>query len=49
MSKSYENKMMGTATAEQDFFFPEYGITIKATSREEAEKKLQEIINQNKK
>lgn len=27
-----------------DFFFPEYSITIKASSQEEAESKLQEII-----
>lgn len=31
---------------EKSFFFPDYGVTIKATSKEEAEQKLLEIIKQ---
>lgn len=32
----------------EDFFFPEQGITVSATSREEADIKLKEILKVNK-
>lgn len=32
-------------TQEQGFFYPEYGVTINAKTQEEADQKLQEIIN----
>lgn len=57
MGKKYENKMMQTETIPntsvtpvqtQKYVFTDLQIVIEATSREEAEKKLSEIIKSNK-
>lgn len=57
MLEASENKMMkkgATKAAEADivetsFFYPEHSITVTATSQEEANKKVLEIINKNNK
>lgn len=55
MGKSYKNKEMMSAeesveitTSELSFFFPRHSVTIKAASREEAEKKLKVLISNKK-
>lgn len=41
-----QNKMISKEEAKtKEFFFPDYQITVTATSQEEAEQKLAEIIN----
>jgi translation initiation factor 2 alpha subunit (eIF-2alpha) len=40
-----QNKMISKEEVKtKDYFFPDYGITVTATSQEEAEQKLSEII-----
>lgn len=58
IDKTTPNKMMTEDQAKttdvvdtpitQDYFFPDYGITIPATSLEEAQGKLKEQLNLNK-
>lgn len=46
MQEKASNKMMTKEEAKtKEFFYPDYGITITATSQEEADVKLSEIIN----
>lgn len=45
MIKKSQDKMIKTEDTLQKFFFPEYSVTIEATSQEEALEKLQDIIN----
>ncbi len=41
-----QNKMIEKKDVKtKDFFFPDYGITVSASTQEEAEQKLSEIIN----
>jgi translation initiation factor 2 alpha subunit (eIF-2alpha) len=41
-----QNKMISKEEVKtKDYFFPDYQITVSATSQEEAEQKLSEIIN----
>lgn len=41
-----QNKMVNKEEVKtKDYFFPDYQITVSATSQEEAEQKLSEIIN----
>jgi hypothetical protein len=41
-----QNKMIKKEEVKQkDYFFPDYGITVSASTQEEAEQKLSEIIN----
>lgn len=41
-----QNKMIKKEEVKQkDYFFPDYQVTVSASSIEEAEQKLQEIIN----
>lgn len=40
-----KNKMIAKEDAKQKYFFPDYGVTVEASSQEEAEKELLEIIN----
>ena len=41
-----QNKMISKEEVKtKDYFFPDYQITVSATSKEEAEQKLAEIIN----
>lgn len=41
-----QNKQIGKEEVKtKDYFFPDYQITVSATSQEEAEQKLSEIIN----
>lgn len=57
MLEASENKMMkkaSTKTAEAEvvetsFFYPDHSITVTATSQEEADKKVLDIINKNNK
>ena len=44
MIEKAQNKVMKKEET-KEFFFPDYGITVTATSMEEAEQKLSEIIN----
>jgi hypothetical protein len=46
MINESENKEVSTL---QDYVFPDHGVTVQATSHDEAVKKLEEIINKNKK
>jgi len=48
--KDFENKKINVDinSSLQEFFFPEYQITVKADSLENAQKKLLEIINNKK-
>ena len=54
MIKEAQNKIIGEKinvdinSSTKDFFFPEYQITVKADSLENAQKKLLEIINNKK-
>ncbi|MBI5071831.1 hypothetical protein HZB93_03005 [Candidatus Falkowbacteria bacterium] len=55
MQKMSKNKMIDgeenkTAPVEvgEDYFFPDYGVTVRAASREEAEEKAKELANENK-
>ncbi len=41
-------KISDVEVAQQDFFFPDYSITISATSRKEAEEKFKEVIQKAK-
>ncbi len=55
MMESTNNKMMNSKDAKnkdipenpelESFFFPEHGVTVSATSIEEATKKVEKIIN----
>ncbi|MFA5128571.1 MAG: hypothetical protein WC445_01240 [Patescibacteria group bacterium] len=52
MIKAAKNKMIDgeenkTAPVEEgeEYFFPDYGVTVRAASREEAEKKAKELSN----
>lgn len=45
MIKQSQDKMMKAQDTLQKFFFPEYTVTIEATSQEEALEKLQDITN----
>lgn len=56
MQKEYKNKAIKSAEnktvkveKEEEYFFPEYQITIKATSREEAEAKLKAELSKREK
>ncbi len=56
MVKSAKNKMMEgeenkavPAEAGEEYFFPDYGVTVRAASREEAEKKAKELADQKNK
>lgn len=47
MQKNYKNKAMSSEenkNQEEEYFYPDYGLTIWASSKEDAEKKLQEKI-----
>lgn len=44
-----ENKENAIIKTEQEYFFPTHQITIKAVSKEEAEKKLNLLIDKDKK
>lgn len=55
MQKMSKNKMIDgeenkavPADEGEDYFFPDYGVTVRAASREEAEKKAKELANKNK-
>lgn len=46
MIKESTNKIMNKEEVKtKDYFFPDYGVTVSASSQEEAEQKLSEIIN----
>jgi hypothetical protein len=45
MIKASQNKQIKTDEVLQKFFFPDFGVTIEATSQEEAEAKLVELNN----
>jgi len=54
MIENAQNKMMKNEDVknkaiEEDYFFPEHSVTIKATSQEEAHKKLSIILSKDKK
>ncbi len=44
-SERIKNKEEKKNEKKQEFNYPEHGITVKATSKKEADKKLKEIIN----
>jgi translation initiation factor 2 alpha subunit (eIF-2alpha) len=50
MKTEYKNKAVESERVEvkavgRDFYFPEYSITVRATSKEEAEQKLKKLLN----
>lgn len=44
-NKMIEKEEVKTKEVKKDYFFPDYQITVSATSKEEAEQKLSAIIN----
>jgi hypothetical protein len=44
MEKKIENKAVKPEATKEIFSFPEYGVSIEATSQEEAQEKLQATI-----
>lgn len=48
-NKMMTNKDIKNKAIEEDYFFPEHGVTIKATSQEDAHKKLSIILSKDKK
>lgn len=40
-----DNKAIAPGVLEEDYFFPDYSVTVRAASREEAEKKVKELTN----
>lgn len=51
MIKDAQNKMQNNDSdknVSEEFFFPEQGITVSASSKQEADKKLEDILKANK-
>lgn len=50
MIKETKNKQIKDAEdKELEYFYPSYGVTIKASSKEEADKKLADLVEQKQK